>query len=449
MRTLFLEMKILPSRDKINSSEIDSESLLCKNGLDIRRVIDAPRIEIDSDTFLIPPISMGVMIDDDDDGDDNGSVKLSDDDTTDEETDTLPVKRQKILKHGSGVFNEKNKHASSNAVTKKEKKRSLSQQILHLSSHKRIYRKAWMAFLSLSAISLAQHKIILKHLAEYVIPYLDKPIFLADYLTQCYNIGGIIAVLALESLFQLIVNHNLDYPNFFVSLYKLCNVEVFEAKYRTKFMKLLSQCLKSTNIPVYTIASFIKRLAYLSLHTPSPCAIYCLAQITWLLKEHQQCLVLLHRQAEFRKTFEEIVSNQFKIDEEVNLEKSDAMKSSLFELHALRNHFIYEVNSLARALEDSSSTTTGEGSTLLVVSDFIDQSYAQIMDAELNRVKSASAVPLAYRQPSSLFAAHAIKDKSTDDMRNVSVISNCFGSSFPYFRISTIVVSFTVSNKIV
>ena len=109
----------------------------------------------------------------------------------------------------------------------------------------------------------AQHKIVLKHLPEHVIGVMTHPLLLADYLTESYERGSIVAILALESPFQLVVKFNLDYPKFFVSLYRLCTNEVFSAKYRGKFMKLLSMCLKSANMPAYLVASFAKRLSQL------------------------------------------------------------------------------------------------------------------------------------------------------------------------------------------
>jgi U3 small nucleolar RNA-associated protein 19 len=127
------------------------------------------------------------------------------------------------------------------------------------------------------------------------VPSLRNPMLLADYLTQSYRVGGVVAVLALESLFHLIMHHNLDYPDFFRSLYRLCTVEVFSARYRVTFMKLLNASLKSVNIPAYVAAAFAKRLAHLALHTPSPNAPFCIAQCTWLLRQHPQTQPLIHR----------------------------------------------------------------------------------------------------------------------------------------------------------
>lgn len=91
-----------------------------------------------------------------------------------------------------------------------------------------------------------------------------------------------------EGLFNLIINQNLDYPKFFESLYKLCTPTIFSAKYRSKFLSLLSKSLKSTNLPAHFAAAFAKRFATLAVSGPTPTAAFCLAQVAALLKTHPQ-----------------------------------------------------------------------------------------------------------------------------------------------------------------
>ena len=113
---------------------------------------------------------------------------------------------------------------------KKQKKLSRAEQLQDLHSYRKAFTKAWLALLSLRQLTMAQHKLILRHLPEHVMGNVDRPLLLADYLSQGFALGGVVAVLALESLFDLILKHNLDYPEFFVCLYRLCNLEVFSAK---------------------------------------------------------------------------------------------------------------------------------------------------------------------------------------------------------------------------
>jgi hypothetical protein len=49
---------------------------------------------------------------------------------------------------------------------------------------------------------------------------------LSDFLTASYEQGGLTSLLALEGLFVLMLHHNLEYPRFYASLYKLLTPQV-------------------------------------------------------------------------------------------------------------------------------------------------------------------------------------------------------------------------------
>ncbi len=52
-------------------------------------------------------------------------------------------------------------------------------------------------------------KQVLKKLPNKILPKMSNPLILSDFLTQSYNMGGLISVLALNSLFVLITQFNL------------------------------------------------------------------------------------------------------------------------------------------------------------------------------------------------------------------------------------------------
>ena len=58
-------------------------------------------------------------------------------------------------------------------------------------------------------------------------------------------IGGIVSILSLHGLFTLMVEHNLEYPDFYARLYALIDEKVFQSKYRSEFLKLVWLFLKS------------------------------------------------------------------------------------------------------------------------------------------------------------------------------------------------------------
>lgn len=266
-------------------------------------------------------------------------------------------------------------------------RKSRKQEMFDARCHRKAFGRAWLALLAVP-MTPAQHKTVLRHIPDLVMPHLDQPLLLADYLTRSYECGGVTAVLALESLFNVILKHNLDYPQFFRSLYRLCTVEVFSAKYRTKFMKLLNASLKSVNLTAYVVASFIKRLARVSLSAPGPVALFCLAQITWLLRRHPQCLRLINKTS----TGSSSGADTFKPEEEDDLEQTGALESSLWELDALRRHHFHAVATLASALDNESSTQSGAKEVPLNIDDFINNTFATLIEGELKGVKRHSAL---------------------------------------------------------
>ena len=60
----------------------------------------------------------------------------------------------------------------------------------------------------------------------------------SDFLTRSYDIGGVVSVMALSSLFILMTQYGLEYPNFYEKLYALLVPSIFMAKHRAKFFQV-------------------------------------------------------------------------------------------------------------------------------------------------------------------------------------------------------------------
>ena len=112
---------------------------------------------------------------------------------------------------------------------------------------------------------------LLKEISLQVIPFLPRPLLLTDFLLASYSVGGAISLLALSSVYTLISQHNLEFPQFYVKLYQLFSPEVMHVKYRARFFHLSSLFLSSTHLPEYLVAAFVKRLARLCLTAPAHC----------------------------------------------------------------------------------------------------------------------------------------------------------------------------------
>ena len=74
---------------------------------------------------------------------------------------------------------------------------------------------------------------------ERVIPYMPKPTLLADYLTDSFNAGGLVSLLALNGLFTLMHRHNLDYPSFFPNYTVSSIATFFTCRYRKMFLQVI------------------------------------------------------------------------------------------------------------------------------------------------------------------------------------------------------------------
>ncbi|KAM1140142.1 hypothetical protein ACFX19_040944 [Malus domestica] len=130
---------------------------------------------------------------------------------------------------------------------------------------------------------------------QAVIPFLANPVLLCDFLTRSYDIGGVISVMALSSLFILMTQHGLEYPNFYEKLYALLVPSIFLAKHRSKFFQLVDACLKSPLLPAYLAAAFAKKLSRLSISVPPSGALVNIALVHNLLRRHPSINCLVNR----------------------------------------------------------------------------------------------------------------------------------------------------------
>ena len=403
---------------------------IVQNVFDLLRMVvlpDEEDFEMDEEqkkypSFLVNPNYMiegdDGGADDDDDDDDQNNDDNNDDDNND---NSKKRKKKSTISHENDIKRKKTSSSKS--------KSSKTSKLLTMSAYHSSYSKAWLLLLSLP-LTTTQHRLVLRHMPENVIPNLSNPILLADYLTSSYNIGGSIAVLALESLFILIVEHNLDYPKFFESLYRLCTYEVFSAKYRSKFMKLLHRSLQSTNLPSYTVAAFCRRLMSLALIVNTPSAMFLQSQCLWLLKRHTSCLKLVHDNE--NKESKKSSSNYDGDGDHWNAETDDpaqanalASSSSLYETLLLERHYLPDAADLATSLRHSSTTRPNNvrapqneshadqirSQTAENVQDYIGgiwNSYADVMDNQLAAAKVGQGAALSMNKPQTVIASDAL-----------------------------------------
>ncbi|KAI3515194.1 hypothetical protein L1887_13964 [Cichorium endivia] len=308
--------------------------------------------------------------------------------------------------NGSGVFSKEGKIKSKKIKEKEGKHSEVNDVQSSANISKKIklkFSKAWMSFLRLP-LPIDVYKEVLVTLHQAVIPYLSNPILLCDFLTRSYDIGGVISVMALSSLFILMTEHGLEYPNLYGKLYALLEPSIFIAKHRAKFFQLLDSCLKSPLLPAYLAASFAKKLSRLSLTVPPSGGLVIIALIHNLLRRHPSINCLVHQ--DDNETTNDESNKKLGIDlfnnDETDLLKTNAMRSSLWEIDTLRHHYCPPVSRFVLSLEND--LTVRSKTTEVAIKDFSSGSYATIFKEEIRR--RVKQVPLAFYKavPTSLFS---------------------------------------------
>ncbi|KAH9304258.1 hypothetical protein KI387_008662, partial [Taxus chinensis] len=331
-----------------------------------------------------------------------------------------------INKESFGDFGKQKTQATSTAKTQKAREKVASGRISAKKLRSKM-SKAWMSFLMLP-LPVDVYKKTLANLHKTVVPYLSNPILLSDFLTRSYDIGGITSVMALNSLFILITQHDLEYPDFYNKLYALLEPPIFMARYRSQFFELLDKCLKSSHLPAYLAAAFAKKLSRLALYTPPSGSLLVIALIHNLLRRHPSINCLVHRDHIEMAEAEAIKTNEPEknvdkhsaittkpgadpfVREEKDTLKSKALQSSLWEIETLRRHYCPAVSRFVASLEND--LTVRSKTTEVAVKDFSSGSYGTIFLEEVSR--RIKQVPLAFYKtiPSTLFPEKAAQDSA-------------------------------------
>lgn len=262
-----------------------------------------------------------------------------------------------------------------------------------LSQFKSQYQKALLSILSYP-LTNSQFKSILLILHKRILPYMSQSTSLMDFLTDTYNIKSdlIFPILALNSLYELMKKHNLEYPGFYTKLYSLLTPDLLYSRHRSRFFRLCDLFLSSTHLSSALVASFIKKLARLSITSSTSGVVIVIPFIYNLLKRHPTCMIMIHR-PDYDKSNE--FQDPFNV-EESNPLKTEAINSSLWELEALMNHYHPNVATLAQIFKEPFKKPHYN------LEDFLDWTYESLLQSEKHR-KYKSMASLEYEEFDSLF----------------------------------------------
>ncbi|TDL26001.1 CBF-domain-containing protein [Rickenella mellea] len=271
------------------------------------------------------------------------------------------------------------------ANTRRVHAMTVHEQIRSVPAHKTMFTKCWLALLPcLSSLPVddTREDLVKRALSVFhrgVMPYMTRPILLMDWVAGCVDFGGSVAVLALNALFSLMKDYNLDYPQFYTRLYALLDRDVLYLKHRSRFFRLTELCLQSTHLPATLLASFIKKLSRLSL-SASPAAIVLIIPFTYnILKRHPALMVMIHRTGDSP-------DDPFDVTEQ-NPTQTNAIESSLWELYSHKIHYHTSVATMARIFEEVFTKPS------YALEDFLDHTYMTLLETELKRkIKKEPAV---------------------------------------------------------
>ncbi|KAL4578506.1 hypothetical protein LXL04_014630 [Taraxacum kok-saghyz] len=145
------------------------------------------------------------------------------------------------------------------------------------------------------------------------------------------------------------------------------------------YLQLLDSCLKSPLLPGYLAASFAKKLSRLALTVPPSGSIVIIALIHNLLRRHPSVNCLVHQEDDNESTTKSGI-DPFN-NEETDLLKTNAMRSSLWEIDTLRHHYCPPMSRFVLSLEND--LTVRSKTTEVAVKDFSSGSYGTIFKDEV------------------------------------------------------------------
>ncbi|XP_031778710.1 nucleolar complex protein 4 homolog B [Nasonia vitripennis] len=261
-------------------------------------------------------------------------------------------------------------------------------------SAKKALNKVWSCIMHWE-LTPQIHKQLLIVLLERVMPHLEKPVLMTDFLMDSLDADGPIGLLALQGVFVLVTKHNLEYPNIFTKLYSMFEPEIFHTKYKARLFYLSDLFLSSTHLPEALVAAFAKRLSRLTLVAPPEDILIILLFIGNLLLRHPGLKRLIdHPQNHQLISKEETGAGDPFLMEERDPLQSNALLSSLWEIKALQCHILPSVATAARFIRDPLPSVEYDMASAL------ERTGGHSFDREIkNKVKD---IMLTFERPSSM-----------------------------------------------
>ncbi|KAL9643467.1 hypothetical protein ABK040_010082 [Willaertia magna] len=234
--------------------------------------------------------------------------------------------------------------------------------------HLEAFKNFILTLLQLPEMNRKTYERILSKMGDDILPQFEDPFLLNDFIIQSFDQGGLIALLSVKSLFVLITEYNLVYDQFYQKLYVVIEPSLFTMEGREEFFELLDTFLKSSHLPEYIVAAFIKKLIRVSLEVPSYAIVYILSLVYNLMFRHPQLSflvqyeeispkILSRRQKQILKEQKpELYEEKKELIDVFDVNETDpklsrAMESQLWEIETLIHHSNSNVSKLAKDLK--------------------------------------------------------------------------------------------------
>lgn len=281
-----------------------------------------------------------------------------------------------------------------------------------LAAHTAAYTAAWEGVLSYPLEKGWERRVLTNlHGERGILAYMSasRRVIVADWLGATVDRGGAHAMLAMNGLYVLMTAYNLDYPNFYTRLYGLLTPEVLHARYRARFFRLLEVFLSSPLLPAAIVASFIKKLARLALTAPPAGAVLVIPFTYNLFKKHPGTMPMLHRLDDGQDLDPYDAS-------EPNPLSTKAIDGSVWELGAVRKHYLASIAVMAQVFEEQFTKPP------FLLEDFLDHGYQTLFNTEAERkIKNppALAVQLELGKPEDMPAPFPSGDAGFGEDKDV------------------------------
>ncbi|TRM62303.1 CBF/Mak21 family-domain-containing protein [Schizophyllum amplum] len=267
------------------------------------------------------------------------------------------------------------KDAKTPAVSARLHNMTIHQSLHSLSSHRAVFTRAWLTLLPRLTVrddpetsrALAVRALNVMH--RGVLPHLTRAVLVMDWIAACVDYGGSPGLLALNALFVLMKEYNLDYPFFYTRLYAFLDRDVLHLKHRARFFRMTELFLSSTDP-----TGVIHQAPCAAVAQRPPAAIVMVIPFTYnILKRHPKLMPMIHR------TDHDGAEQDPFLTGEPDPQLTHALASSLWELATHREHYHAGVSTLAKIFSEAFTKPS------YAMEDFLDHTYGTLFETEVKR----------------------------------------------------------------